>query len=186
MKKLYLVFPVLLMLFTFTNDKIEGRSDNLMVKTEIDESVIPFDRVIFSVMGDEHMYKTEQLTAFYKIDMNTAAPEYIDNLKNMWFCLLCSKIAKEGSIEEKKFFLNEQINLYSNLPNYNRFYYLLRNCSSFISDDEMKSIATAFYDKNNKILNGTNWEDENTEKQYKEDLIMSIRNHGLLTSHYNQ
>lgn len=185
MKRLNLVLPVFLLLFTLVYNKLENRTDDVIVNQEIEKSVIPFDRVIFDVMGDEHRYKTEQLTTFYKLDMKTASPDYSADLKNMWFCLLCSKVAAEGSDEEKKFFLEEQINLDSNLPNYSRFYYLLRNCSSFIDNDEMKSIASSFYDKNNKVLDSIDWEDNDAEKQYRQDLILSIRNHGLLTARYD-
>jgi len=173
MKKISLVFSVVLVLFSFSSDKSD------CVTVDDDKSIIPMNRLIFTVMGDIDKYTVTQLYEFYKIDVAEFDDKYEEDLKNMWFCLISSKVCNEGNDEQKRYFLNEQINLSSNMPNYGRFYSLLRSCS-FMERDEMDRVASRFYSKNKLVLENMEYENEEQGKKYMQDLILSGRYHGIL------
>src|SRR5690606_39857271 len=103
MKKISLVFSVVLVLFSFSSDKSD------CVTFDDDKSIIPMNRLIFTVMGDIDKYTVTQLYEFYKIDVAEFDDKYEEDLKNMWFCLISSKVCNEGNDEQKRYFLNEQI-----------------------------------------------------------------------------
>ncbi|WP_417367503.1 hypothetical protein [Flavobacterium beibuense] len=173
MKKISLVFSVVLVLFSFLNDK----SDSITL--DDDKSIIPMNRSIFTIMGDVDKYTSTQLYEFYKIDVAEFDDEYVEDLKNMWFCLISSKISSDGDEEQKRYFLNEQISLSSNMPNYGKFYFLLRSCS-FMEREEMSKIASQFYSKNKAVLENIKYESDEEEKKYMQDLVLAGRYHGLL------
>lgn len=173
MKKISLVFSVVLVLFSFSNNKSDS------VTLDDDKSIIPMNRLIFTIMGDVDKYTSTQLYEFYKIDVAESDDKYVEDLKNMWFCLINSKICNEGSEEQKRYFLNEQISLSSNMPNYGKFYFLLRSCS-FMEREEMDRIASQFYFKNKTVLENIEYENEKQGKKYMQDLVLAGRYHGLL------
>lgn len=179
MKKLYAIIPFLILL---SGSVLAVADDSRSADNQEAENVqVPWDRVFFTVVDGAQLYSLDALVDIYEADIKTAKPEYADDLKNMWFCILNSRLAKEGSNDVKRNFLNEQIALKSNLPNYGGFYNLLRSCSSFMEEDEMEKIASEFYMKNDKFLKGIDWQDEKLKKNCYEGLVMAGRYHRMLS-----
>lgn len=178
MKKLYAIIPFLILL---SGSVLAVADDSRGADNQKAENVqVPWDRVFFTVVDGAQLYSLDALIDIYEADIMTAKPEYTEDLKNMWFCILNSRIVKEGSDDMKRKFLNEQIALKSNMPNYGGFYNLLRSCS-FMEAAEKQKIASEFYKKNDEFLKGIDWHDEKVKKSCHEGLTMAARYHGMLS-----
>lgn len=179
MKKLYVIIPFLILL---SGSVLAVADDSRSADGQKAENAqVPWDRVFFTVVDGAQLYSLDALVEIYEADIMTAKPEYTENLKNMWFYILNSRLVKEGSDDMKRRFLNEQIALKSNMPNYGGFYNLLRSCSSFMEADERQKIADEFYIKNDKFLKGIEWQDEKVKKNCHEGLVMAGRYHRMLS-----
>lgn len=92
--------------------------------------------------------------------------DYCDNLKQFGFRLVLEHgLLENGTKEQKLFYLNEQLNAESNLPNFNQFYSLLNALKKDIPKEDYKKFGDRFYEKNIKIIEATEWSNPNSKNE---------------------
>ena len=163
---LYILFGFFLVSCSNEKEVIINKDaqDEILERPQGDfKGMIPEDHPLYTIIYKN--YETSdlrQLDALYKKHI---APErnkhYTENLKNGAFLIMIKKgLIKEGTNEQKRYYLREQETLSLNLPCTMQFYGLLGSCKNFMSKDEMREIAVNFYNKNVDVINTSYWPDE--------------------------
>lgn len=146
---------------------------------ETSRGEVPRDRLFFSTLKNTEPLSTHTLIDFYIKDINTANPDYLINLKNMWFVRLNPQVLKNGTEEEKLFLIREQLNIDNNLAYFNDFYGLLIS-SKNIHKLEKEKIANTYFEKNLKAIAAVEWSNEEEKKNKETELVYSKRTFFLL------
>jgi hypothetical protein len=145
------------------------------VATSTVKGEVPHTHIIYQVLSKSSDYNLAQLDAMYKKDVLKTAPDYNDNLKNMWFVILQQPLADKGTDAQKVFYIKEQLGLNSNLANVSGFYKLLLSVKGYTLQ-EKQDIALQFSDKNTKVAEGLAWNDAAAKKSKLNELVFEQRN----------
>lgn len=150
------------------------------VNKQREKGEVPRDRIFYSILHEPDDYTLEDLIELYKKDITGIEGEdYKSNLQNMWQIVLHPRLIKEGTEEQKLYFINEQEAMDNNLPHFGGFLNLLRSCKS-LTKEEKQTIAGAFYNKNTAVVERLQWPSEQNEKDKKGELAYTMRTHGIL------
>jgi len=117
-----------------------------------------------------------EVDAIYKASMPASKNEpYYDNLRQMGFMLMIRNgLIKDGTKEQKLYYINEQLESAANLPNYNDYYLLLNSLKAEVSLKELTVYADKFYNKNLALINEIGWENEEEKTQKIDELNASL------------
>ena len=160
--------------------KVENATLETALQSEkTPKSEVPRDRLIFSTMKKSASFSTRELVETYKKDIGTAKPDYLTNLKNMWFVLLNPRIILEGTEDEKLFLIHEQLNVDNNLAYIKDFYNLLISVKN-IDKVEKEKIANSYFDKNLKVIESVEWSNPEEKKSKETELVYAKRTFFLL------
>lgn len=107
--------------------------------------------------------------------------EYLDNLKQYGFLVLVTHgLINNGTTEQKKYYIKEQLSSQANFPSIINFYNLIRSDNLNLSVTELEKIEKQFYTKNFNLINSLNWIDLNAKK----DKLRELNNKHILFSHF--
>lgn len=138
------------------NNKPNENARELTVTVERKNGEVPREKLIYSTLSNAKDLSLSKLEELYKEDLRETEPDYATNLKNMWMAVIKEKLIKEGTEEQKLFFIKEQAGLESNLPHISEFYTLLAS-SKLLNREQKETMATAFYEKNRKAIDDIQW-----------------------------
>ncbi|WP_291114976.1 hypothetical protein [Flavobacterium sp. UBA6135] len=119
----------------------------------------------------------KEVDAIYKASMPSSKNEpYYDNLRQIGFMLLISNgLIKDGTKEQKLYYINEQLESIANLPNFNDFYLLLNSLKSEVSLSELTGYSDKFFNKNLALINEIGWKNEDEKIQKISELNEALR-----------
>lgn len=181
MKKLLLLLSVIMI--SCNNEKNEV-IENAIVGEELHQNALnrnsfnpPADHPIKAEFMLEDQKGLNEVDAIYKASMPSTKNEpYYDNLRQIGFMLLISNgLIKDGTKEQKLYYINEQLESVANFPNFNNFYLLLNSLKSDVSAKELTSYSDKFYTKNLALINETSWENEDIKTQKINELNEALR-----------
>lgn len=138
------------------NNKANGNAREIKYTVERKNGEVPREKLIYSTLSNAKDLSLSELEELYKEDVKETEPDYATNLKNMWMAVIKEKLIKESTEEQKLFFIKEQAGLESNLPQINEFYTLLAS-SKLLNREQKETLATDFYEKNQKAIDGIQW-----------------------------
>ncbi len=143
---------------------------------------MPPDHPILNALFSEKSFSVDEADVLYKEHVPKAKNTvYHANIKHYGFRLLCdSGLIDYGSNEQKKFYLEEQLNLERNFPSIANFYALLQSSGSIYSKSEMAAIGETFYNKNEKEIETATWPNEENKKS----IIIKLRRTHLLFTRF--
>lgn len=169
-------FISILILFFITGCVNEGSvgSKGVTASDQIERGAVPKDRLVYKVMFTPSDFTMEQVGEMYKSDIATAGEDYATNLKNMWFIVLNKKLIKEGTDDQKKFYINEQLKMENNLPNIKGFYDLM--LSSSLTESEKYDLAERFSAKNKDVVESLYNDDAKMKGEKMTELTYAKRN----------
>jgi hypothetical protein len=92
----------------------------------------------------------KEADGIYKSSMPSSKNElYYDNLRQIGFMLLVKNgLIEYGTVEQKLYYINEQLESVSNMPNFKDFYLLLNSLKSEVSQEVLIEFSNKFYNKN--------------------------------------
>lgn len=131
------------------------KSKNADTTAEDNKNSIPATHPVYSMAN----YSLGEADSFYRNEIvKEGNTTYGTDVKNTAFSMLIDKgLADNGTEEQKKYYVNEQLKLDNNLPSVKQFYALLLSCRSFMPKEELTKNAAAFYDKNKAAINKIKW-----------------------------
>lgn len=186
------IFYIIIAVLTIScsDDKVTNTNDGDLnqISYKKDNSIkgsIPEQMEIKKVFSGERKAETlADLEILYKKDTNTSqGTDYDTNLKNMWLILIYKRLLNdEGTEEQKKYFINEQLKLEHNLPHLENFVNLLFETKS-LSNEDRDSFFEKFVDINTKAINQIVWKTPKEKEEKLQELVLIRRNYGLLTSY---
>jgi hypothetical protein len=138
-----------------------------------DKNAVPATHPIFRMVNDPSHYSLQDADSFYQNEISKeATANYTTNLKNLGFTLVMEKgLADTGTDEQKRYYVNEQLKLDSNLTTIDKFYELLLTCRSFDTKENLYKDAAAFYEKNRAAINKKQWPNAEDKKQITLELM---------------
>lgn len=140
---------------------------------------IPDGMKVFSVFSNNENLSLTELQKLYIDDAKkSTGQDYEANLKNMWFVLINKKLLKEGTNEQREFFIKEQMALDNNLPHFKSFYKLLASASTIQKEERIK-LSKAFYDKNKKAIGNIHWQSDEEKKGKETELLLAWRDFAI-------
>ncbi|GGB84905.1 hypothetical protein GCM10007424_26200 [Flavobacterium suaedae] len=178
-KNFYILIYIVLLISCSEDDEGNINTTGKAIATETVKSEVPRDRIVYNTFSKIETESLENLINLYKKDISTAEQGYMTNLKNMWFAILKDKLFKEGTEEQKLFFINEQLSVENNLFAINEFYSLVLN-SKLLSRSEKESITKSFYNKNSTAINSIDWKTPQDKKKKQGELVYAARTSGLV------
>ncbi len=133
---------------------------------ESDKGAIPDWHPINMMLLKAGQYTFQEVHAMYKKDIeNVRGKDYTSNLKNFGFRLAMETgLLKDGTNEEKKFYLDEQMGIDVNVLTFDDFYLLLAKSRAFLGLKAANAYSNAFYAKNNEQIQ-TFLVDDNKKKE---------------------
>lgn len=122
----------------------------------------PSDHPVKAEFMLEDQKGLNEVDAIYKTSMPSTKNEpYYDNLRQIGFMLMIRNgLIKDGTKEQKLYYINEQLESVANLPNFNDFYLLLNSLKSHVSLKKLTEYSDKFYNKNLALINEIGWEKE--------------------------
>lgn len=110
-------------------------------------------------------YTFADVDAFYRREIEKAdGLDHTTNLKNMGFHLVMEKgLLKEGTDVQKKYYLDQQMSLESNLPNFTNFYRLLVASRNLLGLKQAMEYARSFQTKNQMAIENLELDDAGKE-----------------------
>ncbi len=93
----------------------------------------------------------------------------------MWLTVLNPRVYKEGTEDQKLFFINEQLALENNLAHFIGFYNLLA-ASKKIDRAQKDRMADTYYQTNLKAIADVHWSNAGDDKKKESELIYAKRN----------
>lgn len=189
--KIFYLAILSLLFISCSEDKPNNSEDTTTIvqksKTVQNENngAVPNDAHISKILrGDSKVATLDEMIALYKEDSKKSqGTSYDTNLKNMWLILIYNRLLNgEGTPEQEKFFLYEQVQLEHNLPHVGKFYKLLANTRS-VDKNEKEEISKLYREKNQKAINTIVWNTPEEKKQKEEELLLARRNYGILSQY---
>ena len=151
-----------------------------LIDKQRENGEVPKGRGFYTIMHDPSQYSLDELIDLYKKDIKGIEQEdYNSNLKNMWLVILYPRLIEEGSDDDKLYFIEEQMNMDSNLPHVDKFYTLIFNCNK-LSKEEKWEKFTVFSKKNMEVVEKIQWRSPEEKKRKLGDMIYAQRTIGIL------
>lgn len=159
-------------------EEISSRPEN------VKKGSVPEGMFIKKVLSGQQKAETlNDLITLYKQDVSLSeGKDYDTNLKNMWMILINDPLISEGTEEQKRFFIYEQLKSEHNLPHLGKFLQLLRSTKS-IDKNEKGRIFEKFVKANEAAIDSIIWNSPEEKTKRKEELLMLRRNYGLLNNY---
>lgn len=182
MKKAILYIGILAAGLTGCSDEKDIITNNVepnaaVLKSDRLKGEIPEDRQVNSVLANPDDFSLSDLDKLYKENV----PDVDDNLKNMWLGFINPRLLKEGTEEQKLYYISEQLALENSLADFSGFYNLLRS-SKKINREEKDRLADAFYSKNLKVIEAIQWKDAKSKQAKQTELVYAKRIYGLFAN----
>ncbi len=128
------------------------------------KGIAPYGHKSYFIAG----YDLQKLDNLYREEFNhpdSLALDYNTNVKNKAFFMLIQKgLAERGTPEQKRYYIDEQLKLDTNLSNLEGFNTLLLSSLDFIEEKEALKMAEDFYDKNRSVIQEIKWKNREDEK----------------------
>jgi hypothetical protein len=167
---LYIILILIAISCHENKDKnIENKIQGLKVSAQAKESNLgnpPSDNpLILELLSfkEADLNRVDQL--YIKTVNETKDQEYIDNLKQIGFkVIILHGLIETGTLGQKQYYINEQMNSKTNLPNISDFFALLESVKGNFSKIEIIDLGNKFYNKNLKVLERLNFPDEKVKK----------------------
>ncbi|NDI98828.1 hypothetical protein GWA97_07040 [Flavobacterium sp. LaA7.5] len=129
------------------------------------KGIAPYGHKSYFISGSD--YDLDKLDNLYRQEFNhpdSLALDYNTNVKNKAFFMLMLKgLAENGTPEQKRYYIDEQLKLDTNLSNLEGFNTLLLSSLDFIEEEEALKIADDFYDKNRDVIQEIKWKSREDE-----------------------
>ena len=175
-------------LISCSDDKVTNSNDidssQISLRPEnTEKGSVPEGMFIKKVLSGQQEAETlSDLITLYKQDASLSKDsDYDTNLKNMWMILINKPLISEGTDEQKKFFIYEQLKLEHNLPHMEAFVNLLAETKS-IDNEERNKIFEDFVEKNTVAINKIIWKTPEEKAEKNQELLMLRRNYGLINN----
>lgn len=169
-----LATSVLLVSCSNENERNNHVKDNELMEISQDKGIVPTEHP-FKLKIQEKILTLnfDELDNIYKSTISVEKDaHYTENLKNEAFFLIMGKGLLDGNIDQKKFYLSEQMKLEQNLPNITNFYKLLNSCRDVMNISESRLMEEKFYRKNIEVIDKMDWRDVNLSIQIRNNLEM--------------
>jgi hypothetical protein len=177
-------------LISCSDDKVNNSTDidanQITFRPEnTEKGSVPEGMFVQKVLsGQEKAETLTDLIKLYKQDAGLSKDtDYDTNLKNMWMILINEPLIKEGTEEQKKFFIYEQLAMEHNLPHLDKFVNLLSSAKS-IDSNEKDRIFEEFVTTNETAINSIVWKSPEEKAEKNQELLLLRRNYGLLNSNF--
>ncbi|WP_297332103.1 hypothetical protein [Flavobacterium sp.] len=187
-KTLYLIFAATLI--SCSDDKVNNSTDidanQITFRPEnTEKGSVPEGVFVQKVLSGQQKAETlTDLIKLYKQDAGLSKDsDYDTNLKNMWMILINEPLIKEGTEEQKKFFIYEQLAMEHNLPHLDKFVNLLSSAKS-IERNEKDRIFEGFVTTNKTAINSIGWKSPEEKAEKNQELLLLRRNYGLLNNSF--
>lgn len=186
-KTLYLIIFAAT-LISCSDDKVNNSTDidtnQITFRPEnTEKGSVPEGMFVQKVLsGQEKAETLTDLIKLYKQDAGLSKySDYDTTLKNMWMILINEPLIKEGTEEQKKFFIYEQLAMEHNLPHLDKFVNLLSSAKS-IDSNEKDRIFEEFVTTNETAINSIVWKSPEEKAEKNQELLLLRRNYGLLNT----
>ncbi|WP_417365584.1 hypothetical protein [Flavobacterium beibuense] len=186
-KNLFYIVALLFFIVGCSDDK-----DNINMNEDVNQKIVLEEGrekgSIPSVMEIKKIFsgitKPQSFSEYVKLYKKDVArsvdTDFDTNLKNMWMIIINKKLSEgEGTEDQKKFFVYEQLNFEHNLPHFGSFYKLLTNLES-IDQAEKDRISKEYRIKNQKAIDQIRWHNPEEKKEKEQQLLMARRTYGIL------
>lgn len=180
MKNIILLLSVMA-LFSCSEEKIENnvqqKNKELIALPEA-QGVVPKSHKIYDMMREPAKVTLNAADNFYRSEVAISNEHYSSGLKSFGFILVMKKgLAIDGTEEQKRFYIEEQLKMDTNLATIPQFYNLLVSCNEFIEQNKLIAIGRQFYEKVKVEIENTTWPDP----QKKKDKLLKLKQqHGNL------
>lgn len=175
MKRVFL----LLLVFISCQNQVEKEITTKNLSDKLHENATkvyggkpPTDNPILKELLTSNDKDLNRVDSIYKSNIEIGKGfDYYENLKQYGFKLVMKHgLVEDGTSEQKKYYINEQISLSNNIPNFDQFYLLLKSSSTFLSKKELIDIGDMFYNKNKEYIEMIEWPDINSKQNKLNDL----------------
>lgn len=160
----------------------EGVNQKILSEKGREKGEIPSSMAVNQMLyGAIKPASFSEIVKLYKKDISQSKDTDFDtNLKNMWLIVINNSLLNgEGTEDQKKFFVYEQVNLEHNVPHIDKFFSLLSITNS-IDSKEKEALIKEYTEKNQKAINQIVWQSPEEKKQKEQQLLLAGRNYGLL------
>lgn len=150
------------------NGATVSKKANLIV-----DGQIPSDNPLYLAFINEKKYSLNEADKIYRAEIEKSKKfRYHKNLQHIGFkFVMDSGLAETGTKDQKLFYLNEQVKMKRNFPNFENFYTLLISCKPFMNKDQILKIEAEFYLKNIKALKNAEFGDKSDKQQKITNLL---------------
>jgi len=136
-------------------------------QTKQEKGAVPRDHMIYDMLLSRDKYTLNEVDKLYRTDVvKRDTTHYFSNMQNFAFLILMREdiaLDKNGTEEQKKYYVNEMLKAEHTLPTHQQFYTLLLSCSDFMDKDELLQKGNAFYEKNKADIEKIKWKDSSEE-----------------------
>lgn len=178
--KHFLTLVIFLVLLISCQEQSDKNIELSIVQEKVSENAklrtngkVPSDNPIMLEMLNFEHKDLNRIDLLYKeIIENYKNEDYYNNLKQYGFILLLEHgLIEDSDIERKMYYIQEQMNLPNNYPNFKNFYDLLLSLKDQIDKQNIFNIADEFYSKNDLALkNNIHWSDDELKKKKQTEL----------------
>lgn len=140
--------------------------------------IIPRSHEFFEILWNIEDYSLNDLDQYYKSEVAENDAHFSHNLKHRMFLELMHKgLAEQGTPEQKKYYLDEQMDLKNNLPTITDFHVLLKSYGiNHLTFEECMAIRDEFLDKNDAVIEKMTWSDPAKKKEKIDEIAQEVRN----------
>lgn len=111
---------------------------------------LPYGHKVYTFMKED--VGLTEMDVIYRTEFahkDSLKLDYNNTAKQMGIVFMMHKgLAEKGTAEQKKYYLNEALEMENNLPNLQSFYDLLTSSREIYTKQEIEAIALQFYTKN--------------------------------------
>ncbi|MFN2261651.1 MAG: hypothetical protein ABR595_06260 [Psychroflexus sp.] len=174
----------LLILFGFFGCQTEQNQDKKTAVSELKNTpnfdqpgIIPRSHEFFDILWNNEDYSLDDLDQYYKTEVAENEAHFTHNLKHRMFLELMHKgLAEQGTPEQKKYYLDEQMEMKNNLPTITDFHVLLKSYGiNHLTFEECMAIRDEFLDKNDAVIEAMNWSDPAMKKDKIDEIAREVR-----------
>ena len=133
-----------------------------------EKGAVPRDHMIYDMLLSREKYTLSEVDKLYRDDIvKRDTTHYYSNMQSFAYIILMREdiaLDKNGTEEQKKYYVNEMLTAEHTLATQQQFYTLLLSCNDFISKEELLEKGNAFYKKNKADIEGIKW--TNYDEEY--------------------
>lgn len=128
---------------------------------------VPRDHMVYDMLFSKDKYTLKEVDELYRNDIvKRDTTHYYSNMQNFAYIILMREdiaLDKNGTQEQKKYYVNQMLTAEYTLATQQQFYTLLLSCSDFMSKEELLEKGNAFYKKNKADIEKIKWRDSSEE-----------------------